>query len=638
MNARPYPLSIDRHLVSLVAAAMLLGASPTYGQNGSVGVAYPATGIKIDGDLSDWPKNATTYPVARVEYGDKLAGKDDLDAQFRVAYNVAEHALYVAVEVSDNSIVLDGPGVARWDAQDGCEVFVSAAHASSASPVVQYVRYGNQSQFIGPPGATEQTVKVAVARTETPIIYEWRIDLGGELVDDRVIGFDISVADKDKDGSFSWLAWGPGTQKADTPDRCGEFLLVRPETKFGEVSGTIAWKDPSEAILPSRVRIQSTGSAPLWRGAIVDPSGTYKATKLPLGSYSIHAVDSSEIRVDVKPHVDVEITADAPAKAKLLQVTPIPWPGLIGDEGVLRTAGTFDAEALDRVLKAYLDYYKIPGISVAVIKDSKVVYHRGLGVKNTLTQEPVTDDTVFEAASMTKPVCAYIVLRLVDRGILKLDTPLYTYLPYEDIAYDDRYKLITARMVLTHRSGFPNWRSGKLDIKFTPGTQFSYSGEGFVYLGKVVEKLTGKKLVQLCQEEVFEPLGIEHASLVWTDEIAKLTATGHGATSPMAKGRPSQPNMAASLHVDAKNYAKFLIAYVQGKGLAEATARDMLRSQGAIPDEPKSSFGLASTRVAERLRQRHCSSREMRLSEAVKEYRASDEYGLNSRAWILRIS
>ena len=294
----------------------------------------------------------------------------------------------------------------------------------------------------------------------------------------------------------------------------------------------------------------------------------------------------------MKPHVNVEISTDAPAKAKLLQVTPIPWPGLIGDEGVLRTAGTLDAGALDRVLKAYLDYYRIPGMSVAVIKDSKVVYHRGLGVRNTLTQEPVTDDTVFEAASMTKPLCAYIVLRLVDRGVLKLDTPLYTYLPYEDIAYDDRYKLITARMVLTHRSGFPNWRSGKLDIKFTPGTQFSYSGEGFVYLGKVVEKLTGKKLVQLCQEEVFKPLEIEHASLVWTEEIAKLTATGHGATSPMVKGRPSQPNMAASLHVDAKNYAKFLIAYVQGKGLAEATARDMLRSQGAIPDEPKSSFGL----------------------------------------------
>ncbi|MHC5538555.1 serine hydrolase [Singulisphaera rosea] len=598
MNVCNRKLSVDWRLVSLVAATMFLGSSPTYGQNGSVGVAYPATGIIIDGDLSDWPKNATTYPISRVEYGDKLAGKDDLNARFRMAYLVAEHALYVAVEVNDNSIVLDHPGTAVWDAQDGCELFINAAHAGSGSAVVQYARYGNQSQVVGPSGAADNAAKVVVARTNSKMIYEWKIDLGGEVVDDRVIGFDISVGDKDQDGSFSWLAWGPGTRKVDMPDRCGEFILVRPDTKLGEVSGTVAWKGASESSLPPRVRIQSTRSALLWREAIVDPAGVYKATSLPLGPYEIHAVDSSDIRVDVKPHVDVEINDGTPAKAELLQVVPIPkvlpipWPGLIGNEGVLRTAGTIDAEALDRVLKAYLDYYKIPGMSVAVIKDSKVVYHRGLGVRNTLTQEPVTDDTVFEAASMTKPVCAYIVLRLVDRGVLKLDTPLYTYLPYEDIAYDDRYKLITARMVLTHRSGFPNWRNGKLDIRFTPGSQFSYSGEGFVYLGKVVEKLTGKTLVQLCQEEVFAPLGIEHASLVWTEEIAKLTATGHRGTSPMAKGRPSQPNMASSLHVDAKNYAKFLIAYIQGKGLAEATAKDMLRSQGAIPDDPKSSYGL----------------------------------------------
>ena len=236
MNDRPYPLSIDvRHLVSLFVISILLGSSPTYGQNGSVGVAYPATGINIDGDLSDWPKNATTYPIARVEYGDKLAGKDDLNAKFRVAYIVAEHALYVAVEVSDDSIVLDGPGVARWDAQDGCEVFVNAAHAGSGSPVVQYARYGNQSQVVGPSGATDQAVKVAVARTETHVIYEWRIDLGAELVDDRVIGFDISVADKDKDGSFSWLAWGPGRRRSTCPTAAASsfsFALRRNSARF----------------------------------------------------------------------------------------------------------------------------------------------------------------------------------------------------------------------------------------------------------------------------------------------------------------------------------------------------------------------------------------------------------------------
>src|SRR5262249_40006351 len=240
---------------------------------------------------------------------------------------------------------------------------------------------------------------------------------------------------------------------------------------------------------------------------------------------------------------------------------------------------------LDRFVRAYLEYYKIPGISIAVIKDFEVVYHRGLGVKNAATREPVDDDTVFEAASMTKPVFAYTVLRLVDRGLLDLDTPLSTYLPYEAIAHDDRYKLITARMVLTHRTGFPNWRTGKLDIKFTPGTQVSYSGEGFVYLGKVVERLTGKKLVDLCREEAFAPLGIENASLVWNEDAARRTATGHGGTLPMVKRKPGEPNVAASLHIDAGNYAKFLIAVLQGKGLSEAASRDMLRPQVKVPDQ-----------------------------------------------------
>ena len=400
------------------------------------------------------------------------------------------------------------------------------------------------------------------------------------------------MADKDKDGSFSWAAWGSGTQKLDMPDRCGEVLLVSPETRFGELRGRVAWKHPSPSSLPSRVRIQSSRSAALWRAAIVDSTGAYKATNLPVGPYSVHAVDSADLRVEATPHVDVLVKADRPATADPLRVSPVPWPGLIGSEGVLRASGAMNPRDLETFVQAYLDYYKIPGISLAIIKDFKVVYHHGFGVKNTATKQPVTDDTVFEAASMTKPVFAYTVLRLVDRGVLELDTPLYTYLPYEDIAYDDRYKLITARMVLTHRTGFPNWRTGKLNITFTPGTQVAYSGEGFVYLGKVVEHLTGKKLVDLCRQEVFDPLGVDNASLVWNEDVARLTATGHDRTSPRTKGKPDQPNMAASLHIDAGNYAKFLTAVLQGKGLSKSTSQEMLRPQINIPDRKGSSWGL----------------------------------------------
>ena len=486
--------------------------------------------------------------------------------------------------------------------QDGCELFIDAAHSPTGSPIIQYARYGNRNRAFGTLATTEgadKKMKVAVTRTDSRTVYEWRIETDADLKPERVIGFDISIADKDKDGSFSWAAWGPGTQKRDVAGRCGEFLLVTPETRFGEVAGRVAAHDPLLPALLARVRIQSSRTPQLWGDVAVDPAGAFKPTTLPAGPYSVHAVDTPDVRVDIKPHVDIEIEPGQLAIAGLLRVSPIPWPGLIGEEGVLRNSASIDSDKLDHVVKTYLEYFKIPGISVAVIKDNKVIYHRGFGVRNIATREPVTDDTVFEAASMTKPLFAYIVLRLVDRGVLNLDTPLYTYLPYKDIAHDERYKLITARMVLTHRTGFPNWRSGKLEIKFTPGTEVSYSGEGFVYLGKVVERLTGKKLAELSQQEVFTPLGIENASLVWNETIARLTATGHlgagelvGGSFPLSKWKPSDPNVAASLHINAKNYAKFLIAIVQSKGLSAASAREMLRSHVKIPGFAGVSFGL----------------------------------------------
>ena len=589
MNISPILILVGRRLIVFFAAAMLIGSTQAHGHNGAVVGARPVKGITIDGDLTDWPNDVPTHPIARLEFGDKLGDKEDLNARFRIAYDAGEHALYVAVEVRDDSMVIDGYGGGTWNTQDGCELYIDAAHSKDGSPVTQYARNGNRTHTY--PEGNEHDVKVAVGRTDSKVVYEWRVDVGGELTPGRSLGFDLSVLDKDGDGSFSWVAWGRGAQKHTSPDRCGDVLLVDPDARFGEISGRIDWQDPSQAPLPGRVRIQSSRAAQLWIQATVDSMGAYEA-RLPSGPYTIQAVDSIDIRVDEKPHVDVQVEADQHAEAGLLRVTPLPWPGLIGQEGVLDRTDPLDPGEIDRFVQAYTTYYKIPGISIAIVRDAKIVYHRGLGVKDATTGEKVADDTVFEAASMTKPVLAYVVLRLVDRGVLELDTPLHTYLPYEDIAHDDRYKLITARMVLTHRTGFPNWRSGKLDIKFTPGTQVSYSGEGFVYLGKVVEHLTGKKLVDLCQEEVFTPLDIENAYLIWGEQVARATATGHDGVIPLPKWKPDHPNMAASLHIDAQDYAKFLIGIIQGTGLAAPTSAEMLRPQVKVPDQQGTSWGL----------------------------------------------
>ena len=144
MKAIHNPSSLERRLVCF-AAAMLIGSYPAYGHNDAVGIAFPARGITVDGDLSDWPAGLRTYPIERIESGDKLGGKDDLEAHFRLAYNPAERALYVAVEVRDDSVVLDGPGEALWNTRDGCEIFVDAAHAGSGSPIIQFARHGNRT-------------------------------------------------------------------------------------------------------------------------------------------------------------------------------------------------------------------------------------------------------------------------------------------------------------------------------------------------------------------------------------------------------------------------------------------------------------------------------------------------------------
>ena len=138
----------------------------------------------------------------------------------------------------------------------------------------------------------------------------------------------------------------------------------------------------------------------------------------------------------------------------------------------------------------------VPGLSIALIRDGKLVWHHGFGVTNAETKAPVTGSTVFEAASLSKPVFAYAVLKLVDGGKFDLDKPLNQYLSGNyDVGDDPRLNQITARRVLTHTTGFPNWRpngSPVLKIFFTPGEKFSYSGEGFVYLAKAVEHLAGE--------------------------------------------------------------------------------------------------------------------------------------------------
>jgi CubicO group peptidase (beta-lactamase class C family) len=249
---------------------------------------------------------------------------------------------------------------------------------------------------------------------------------------------------------------------------------------------------------------------------------------------------------------------------------------------------------LETGLPYLMDKAMIPGLSIAVIKDGETIWLKGLGVRNVATGSPVTEETVFEAASLSKPVYAYALLRLVDEGKLDLDEPLIEYVTDEYIEKnflrskirDQRFRKITARMVLCHTTGFPNWRiKGELAICCEPGSKFGYSGEGFVYLQKVVEKITGMECNDFVSSYALKPLGMNDSSYVWRDDYKRLAAARHNHIGVlegtlMAK----RASAASSLMTTARDYAKFLIALMHGTGLKEETYNTMLSPQ-SYPSE-----------------------------------------------------
>jgi len=201
--------------------------------------------------------------------------------------------------------------------------------------------------------------------------------------------------------------------------------------------------------------------------------------------------------------------------------------------------------------------------------------------------------TIFQAASISKVVFGYIVMKLVDQGLIDLDRPLYEYTnntldvrflnafpddPEANAQNENWAKMITARMALVHTSGISaNWmRSGsasdaKITLSYEPGTSYIYSGEGTYYLQRVVQHITGKSLNELANEKVFTPFGMIHSSFEWRDEYHTTHAWGHYENNqPSATGnlRPERPaNAAFSLRTNVTDFVRFLDALMIGEGL-----------------------------------------------------------------------
>lgn len=260
---------------------------------------------------------------------------------------------------------------------------------------------------------------------------------------------------------------------------------------------------------------------------------------------------------------------------------------------------------LEAQIPKLMKQHLVPGAAVTLIKEGEISWWRGFGVRDAASKTPVETDTVFEAASMSKPVFAYAVMKLCERGVLDLDTPLINYTATRFLDGDPRLDLITARHVLSHRSGFQNWRSDAepLKIHFAPGSGFTYSGEGYNYLQTVVAEVTMQPFDAYMKANVLRPFGMKSSGYVWNDTFERHAARPHDTAGRTLDNRKraesdiARYGAAGDLHSTASEYAKFLIEVINPKPaddfrLTSKSLTEMLRPHVKLAEEYSLSWAL----------------------------------------------
>ena len=590
------------------AVALFLPATIARADSGALAYAQAMDPISVDGDLSDWDADVPVY-----ELGQALVG--DTEARFRLAYNAADQALYVAMEVEDDTHILDEDSVDTWYLKDSHILYFDPEHSANGSAPFEFSAAGEayrsipeeKSWSVAQRTKHTEMASVAFARVGSKSIYEWRVGLGERALPGNVIGLDHIITDIDapKSQDFSAVAmWGRFQAKGSRSGRLADVMLLPEPSQMGQVGGSIAWGEGTDGpdLKGYRVRITSATGAGEWiqlstdeKGAFdIDlPAGEYIAAS-PFLIYDTPAKDGYDLRLKDAGTRRFRVSAGAKTEVGTLKWHAQGPLEIASKPGVLFDYDESRQAEVTAFIKRALDYYQVEGASIALLSGGKLAYARDFGVKNKYSGEAVDETTLFEAGSVTKLVFALAVNRLAERGVIDLDQPLYTYLPWEDLGEDPKAKLITARHVLSHQTGLPNWRGqtedGKLSFKFTPGTSFSYSGEAFEYLGRVMVEVTGKSIDKILLDEALTPFGGDPANIVFFDDgtLIDRVAFGHDIDRPNTPQLPEYIAPAYSMQTNARALAPMMEAMLAGKGMTATTYDAMLTEQVLTPDPASS--------------------------------------------------
>jgi D-alanyl-D-alanine carboxypeptidase len=202
---------------------------------------------------------------------------------------------------------------------------------------------------------------------------------------------------------------------------------------------------------------------------------------------------------------------------------------------------------LDNFIAEKMTTFNIPGASVVILKDKKIIYSKGYGFANLELQSPAKAESNYLIGSITKTFAATAVMMLWEEGRLKLEDKIGSYIP----TLPEHWKPITIRQLLNHTSGIvTNQESATskcqfafdcdnytqenliqetscLPLNFQPGTKFEYSGRNYYILGMLIEKLSGKPFGQFLNERIFIPLGMTETAMIDYKKIVPNRATGY---------------------------------------------------------------------------------------------------------------
>ncbi len=254
-----------------------------------------------------------------------------------------------------------------------------------------------------------------------------------------------------------------------------------------------------------------------------------------------------------------------------------------------------EGQEYESVILQLMQQEKVNGLAVALIEKGQASKVQAFGYRNVAKNLPLTIDTIMYGASLTKTAFAFMVMQLVDEDKLDLDKPIAELLPrplpeyedYADLQGDDRWRLLTPRILLTHTTGFANFRwleqDKRLRFHYRPGTRFGYSGEGLYIMQLILEDGLGLDVGAEMDRRVFKRLGMKNTSMTWREDFAKNLADGYKLDGSMQPHDDrSSVSAAGSMDTSISDQSLLWSGILRGDGLSKKAMAEMKRPQLAI--------------------------------------------------------